>query len=51
MVTDGRYTCGEQNTIYREIKPHCCTPETNITLCVNYTQIKKKKMLNHTLVK
>lgn len=40
VVTDGSYTC-EHSTMYREAEPLCWTPETNVTLCVNYTQIKK----------
>ena len=27
----------------RLVKSLSCTPETNVTLCVNYTSIKKKK--------
>jgi len=29
--------------MYKLIKSLSCTPETSVTLCVNYTQIKKKK--------
>ena len=25
----------------------CCTPETNVTLCLSSTQIKKKKKTKH----
>lgn len=25
------------------VKSVCCVPETNVTLCGNYTQMKKKK--------
>lgn len=43
MLTDGSYTCGEHSIIYRVVESLCCTPETNETLCVNYTQIKINK--------
>ena len=32
-----------QFTIYINIKPPCCTSETNIMLYVNYTSIKKNQ--------
>ena len=38
MVTDGSYTGGEHSVIYKLVESICCTPETNVTLCVNYTQ-------------
>lgn len=28
--------------MYREVEPLCWTPETNVALCVNDTQTKKK---------
>lgn len=44
MVTDGNHTCGEPSIMYRELEPLYYTPETNVTLYVNYSQnIKKKK--------
>ena len=42
MVTDGSCTCGEHSITYRVVESLCCTPEANLTLCVNYTSIKKK---------
>ena len=46
-MTDGNYACGEQNIMYRVVEESCCTPETNVTLRVNYT---KKFFLNVTVV-
>ena len=43
MVTHGNYACSEHGIRYRLGKSLCCTPKTNVTLCVNYTSIKKKK--------
>lgn len=37
MVTDGSYTCGKNNMIYREVESLCCIPENNVTLCVSCT--------------
>ena len=42
MVTDGSYICGAYSIMYRRVKSLCHTPETNVMLCVNYTQKKKK---------
>ena len=42
MVTDDRYTCGERSITYGDVDALCHTPENNITLHVNYTQIEKK---------
>ena len=42
MVVDGSYTCGGYSVKDRVESP-CCTPESNVTLCVNYTLIKKNK--------
>ena len=42
MGTDGSYTCGEHSIMYKLVKSLSCTPETNVTLCVNYTQIKRE---------
>ena len=39
MVTDGSYTNGEHSIIYKLVESLCCTPETNVTLYVTYTQI------------
>ena len=52
MVTDGSYTYGGHSTVnidsimYREVESLCSAPETNETnviLCVNYTQKIFKK--------
>ena len=41
MVAGGDYTCGEHQVMHKTVKSTCCTPETNVTLYVNYTSIKK----------
>ena len=33
--------CGDHIAIYTNIESLCCTPETNITLYVNYISTKK----------
>ena len=35
--------CGDYFALYTNIKSLCCTPETNVTLYVNYTSINKRK--------
>ena len=53
MVTDGNYTCGSEHSItYRDVESLCCTPATNITLCVNCTQIfmKGRKKEKHRIL-
>lgn len=42
MVIDVNYTYSDYFVMYTNIKPLCCTPESNIILFVNYTSIKKK---------
>ena len=42
MVTDGNYAFGEHSIMYTEVELLCCTPETNVTLYVNYMQFFKK---------
>ena len=34
---------GRHSIMYKLVKSPSCTLETNVTLCVNYTQIKRKK--------
>ena len=46
MGTDGRYSCGEHSMMYRVVESLCRPPETNVTLRVNYTQIKEKIAFN-----
>ena len=41
MGTDGSYTCSEHIIMYIEVESLYCIPETNVTLCVDYNQIKK----------
>ena len=42
MVIDVNWThCGDHFAIYTNIKPLCCTPETDI--CINYTSIEQIK--------
>ena len=43
MVTGVSYNCSEASIMYRETESLYCTPETNVVLCANYTQIK----INH----
>ena len=41
MVTDINYTyCGDQFTLYTNVKSSCCTPETSARFYLNYTSIK-----------
>lgn len=40
MVADHDYTCGEHSIT---IGLYTCIPETNVILCIIYTQIKTKK--------
>ena len=42
MVTDCNYTC-EDRIAYRFVKSVCYTPETNVTLYVNYTFVKEEQ--------
>lgn len=42
MVTDGSYIC-EHSITHRLVELLHFIPETNMTLCANYTQILKKK--------
>ena len=35
-------TCGEHSIMSTEVESVRYTPETNVTLCVSYTQIKRK---------
>lgn len=37
---------GECTIMYRLAELLCCTPDTTVTLCVNYTQIKEKIAFN-----
>ena len=40
MMKYNQTQCGDNFTIYTNIKSSCCTPETNM-LCINYTLILK----------
>lgn len=40
MARDGSYSCGEHSIMYKRVEFLCCTPKTNVTLCVSYIQIK-----------
>ena len=43
MVKDGNQTyCGDHFAMYRNIKPLCCVPGTNIVLQVYYTPKTKQ---------
>ena len=39
MVTDGSCSC-EHSIKYREVESLCCTPKTNVALCVSHTEKK-----------
>ena len=41
MVKVGNYTFGEHSGTNRRVQ--YCTPETNVTLCVSYTSVKRKR--------
>lgn len=41
MVTDGSYISGEANITCKLEESLPGAPETNVTLCINYTQINK----------
>lgn len=41
---------GEQSIVYRLVESIWCTPEINVTLCVNYMSIKKKLHNNKAIV-
>ena len=43
MVTVGSYSCGEHGVIYKLVESSYIMPEVNVTLWVNYIQIKEKK--------
>lgn len=40
MLTDDSYTYGEHGIISRDVEILCCTPETNVTLCQLYSNLK-----------
>lgn len=42
-VTGGSHLCGERSIMCREIESLRCTPESDVTLCVNRTSVKKKE--------
>ena len=42
---DGSYTCGEHSIMCKLVKSLSCTPETNETLCVSYTQKMNEKII------
>ena len=39
--------CGELSTMYNLVESLQCTPETNVTLCVTYTQFFKICSVSH----
>lgn len=43
LVTDCTYACGSYSMKYRKVELLSCIPETNVTLCVNSTEKKKKE--------
>ena len=45
MVTDVNQTyCNDRFTIYTNIKPLCCIPETDIMIYINYNSVQKKRV-------
>lgn len=48
MMTDGDYSRGEHDVRFRGVEPLCCTAGTNVTLCINYTQIKEKNHMRRS---
>ena len=42
MGTHGSYTRREPRVIQRDVGSLYCTPETNVTSCINYTEINKE---------
>ena len=34
--------CGEHSIMDKPVESLYCTPETNVTVCVNYPQVKEK---------
>ena len=44
MGIDGSSISGEHRIMYKIVELLCCTPETNVIFCVNYTT--KKSMIS-----
>ena len=42
-MTNGSYAYDENIIVYRVFESLCCTPETKVTFCINYTQMKGGK--------
>ena len=40
------YTSGEHSTMYKLVESLCCTSETNVSLCVNYTKKREKETMH-----
>lgn len=49
VVTDGSYTCKEHRATDRDVESLRRTPDTRVTLCVNYNHIKKLKLLSQNI--
>ena len=47
-VTDGNYARGERDIMDRDVHSVCCTPETNVTLCVDHTALTNKQTYKET---
>lgn len=41
MIIDGSNACGEHSIPYRQVESLCCIPETKLTLCTSFIEIKK----------
>lgn len=50
MGTDDSYIRGERSILYRLVQSQCYIPETNVTLCSNYIQIKQLKNMPYKIV-
>lgn len=50
MGTDDSYIRGECSILYRLVQSQCYIPETKVTLCSNYIQIKQLKNMPYEIV-
>lgn len=48
---DNSYICGEQTIMYKFVTSLTCKSETNVSWCVNYTQIKIRKRKSYYIEK
>lgn len=50
LVLYGSYPCGGHRVTSQLVESLCCTHETNVTLCVNYTLMEKKIKLAKSML-